>query len=155
MLVLTREAGSSVLIGDHVIVTVEALALDVATLRVTCPPELAVQVAGPRPDGHRTPVPHGDLDADGPPPAGTSRTRAVLGPDQTLAIGPDIIVTVERVYNAGGHQPRARLGFRAPRELPIVRQEISRRPAAPPAPAPPFAPPAGAAAPMGQPELPA
>jgi sRNA-binding carbon storage regulator CsrA len=151
MLVLTRDEGSSVLIGERVTVTLKRLGMDMAELCVTCPPELAVQVSEPGQPEPPTTLPPDDAGTGpAPPPGGAHRVQAVLRPGQALAIGPDITVTVERIYNPGGHQPRARLGFRAPKELFILRQEIARKPA----PSPPGAA-AGAASRVGRPEKPA
>ena len=106
MLVLTRKKDESILIGEDIALMVRDIRADGVRLDVTCPENTSLRTSGS--DAHT-----------GPSPA-----HVDLATDQALLIGSDIQVTIEGLHFLAGQPKRIRLGIQAPREIPILREEI-------------------------------
>jgi len=105
MLVLTRKIDQTVLIGEDIALMVRAVRPDGIGLGVTCPEGTLLRATG----SARLVATPGHVD---------------LAVDQALLIGPDIRITIEGLHFIEGQPTRVRLGIQAPREIPILREEI-------------------------------
>jgi len=124
MLVLTRGKDKAVHIGGDIAVTVRRFAPCQVTIEIDYPPGLALKTAAGVVDGE--PVSAG---ADtGMAPSGPGRLRAsvVMAAEETVWIGEDISVKVVALRPPRGFPHRVRLGFTAPLELRISRNDFVR-----------------------------
>jgi len=117
MLVLTRRKDESILIGEEIVLTVRDIRLDGVRLDMTCPAGVALRLTG-------SPGAVGGDPQTGKDPAGPRVIGMDLPADQALRIGEVIKVTIEGLYFTDGLPTRLRLGIQAPREIPILREEI-------------------------------
>ena len=49
------------------------------------------------------------------------------GPNESLLIGDNVVVTILNVSNNPRGAPQVRIGIEAPREITILRDEVARR----------------------------
>jgi sRNA-binding carbon storage regulator CsrA len=124
MLVLMRSKDTVVNIGDDIAVTVRRFAPSQVTIQIDYPPGLTLKTEARVVDGG--PVNAG-ADA-GVAPSGPAGLRAsvVMGREETVWIGESISVKVVGLLPPGGFPHRVRLGFTAPRELRITRDDFLR-----------------------------
>jgi len=124
MLVLTRGKDKAVYIGGDIAVTVRRFAPCQVAIEIDYPHGLVLKTAAGVVDGE--PVNAG---ADtGVAPSGPARLRAsvVMAAEDTVWIGEDISVKVVALRPSSGFPHRVRLGFTAPLELRISRNDIVR-----------------------------
>jgi sRNA-binding carbon storage regulator CsrA len=132
MLVLTRYKEQAVLIGPEVVVTVREFGADEVLVEVVLPAGMSLQ--GPQGVIPTAPAEGGATPAGSPVAKGFVRLKE----GDRLRIGAAIAVKAARlVSNTDGFSFRVRLGFEAPADVHIVRQEVSKTgPAEEPRPAP-------------------
>lgn len=121
MLVLSRRKDEVVFIGDDVVVSPIGFGADSVRLQILTPAELPL--VGP--DGSIAVEPLADAAATGG--GQICRGQVELRHGEVVQIGPAIRVMVVRLVVTGLRDPnRARLGFTAPPQMPIIRQEARR-----------------------------
>ena len=119
MLVLSRNVNGRVVIDGCIIVTVASL--DPFTKSITfwldCPKQLRIDRASAKDS------PPGELFAEDASAGGTIKISGI-NENTGFRIGPEIFVTLIRMESARNGQHRAKLGFQAPDEVPVHRQEV-------------------------------
>ena len=123
MLVLTRKKDQSILIGETIVLTVRSILAEGVLFDVACPADVALQATGS--DGTVARAVAGGAAAAKEAAGRVARIEGSA--DQALLIGPDIRVTIEGLYFSEGFPTRVRLGIRAPRDIPILREELCRK----------------------------
>ena len=128
MLVLTRKKDESILIGEEIVLTVRDIRTEEVLFHIACPAGVALEATGSDAAATQA-VTQGAASApenvEQPTPGPTARVR--LSADQALLIGRDIRLTIEGLYFTEGLPTRVRLGIQAPREIPILREELLRK----------------------------
>ncbi len=122
MLVLTRKKDESILIGEEIVLTVRSIRAEGVLFDVACPADVALEATGS--DGS---VAQADAGGAAANEAAGRTTRVEVSSDQALLIDRDIRLTIEGLYFTEGFPTRVRLGIQAPREIPILREELRRR----------------------------
>ena len=122
MLVLTRNKGTTVRIGDDIAVTVVEFRAEEVVLQIDYPSVLVLKDARGEVKGE----PCEAESAEATPPAGLPKLRASISLkfDDAFWLGEDIRVMVVALLRWGGFPDKARLGFQAPAHFSIVRSEL-------------------------------
>lgn len=125
MLVLTRGIDTAVHVGGDIAVVVRSLAPGQAAIEIDYPSALMLKTAAGSPAGSTVSAGVGN----GMAPAGPARSMAsvVLAVEETVWIGESISVKVVAFLPTGRFPHRVRLGFTAPRELRISRDDFLRK----------------------------
>ena len=129
MLVLSRVRDTAILLGQDIVVTARDFGAGGAVLEIAFPPGTVLRtpqgvIAGERDDCASTGSP-------------VAKRMVYLKPDETLHIGDRIGVTVVSLFaGLSGPPCRVKLGFDAPPDVVIMREELQAggkadRPAAP------------------------
>ena len=125
MLVLTRTLDSVVRVGDAISVLVRDLRCGEAKLQVDYPWPLAIRGPAGLVNGQMLPAPDGQPDL-----MASRRYRAEvwLKQEEAVAIGDEIVVQVVDLTDKVPSPRRIRLGFQAPPEIRIERDEYKGTP---------------------------
>lgn len=132
MLVLTRKRDETVWLGREMTITVKDIQAEQVSLELMQRPAGGASVSGSPDDASRTCTHVLHVLPNGPPaePAASASSPAMYMPvrtSQPLQLDGGITVTIEGMGLLKGQPARVRLGIRAPRDLPIVRDEIKGR----------------------------